>query len=269
MIWLSAALTTVVHHVTLLALGNELKRDWVLRWLRQSMMFVNLALSVVIGLFVLQATTKKLPSTLPVACVWGEFATSNDVPHDNVNPALSAAGTLIVMVMTLALFMAGLWSMHRRKQGSFILFKLVALGITTALGIALIIRIMQMSQAFGDPSKSVPLADDGESQWSYGQLLGVLGLLNPLITVVQLLRGWFCCNSVHFSPLLTLLQANFRPQSQKHNPMMTRVSLANRKRLLRSSKAILSGAKAASVPSRSRHRLEGPEVRNDIMTTLS
>jgi hypothetical protein len=44
-----------------------------------------------------------------------------------------------------------------------------------------------LSQAFGTPS--VPLADDGEKDWSFGQLLPLLLLLLPLVSAVEIMRG--------------------------------------------------------------------------------
>jgi hypothetical protein len=35
----------------------------------------------------------------------------------------------------------------------------------------------------------VKLSDDGEKQWSFGQLLSLLLLLLPVISVVEILRG--------------------------------------------------------------------------------
>ena len=51
--WMLALLSTATHLATLLALVQDYKRDWVLRWLRQFFMFVNLLLNVLLGIFVL------------------------------------------------------------------------------------------------------------------------------------------------------------------------------------------------------------------------
>lgn len=69
-IWMLALLSTATNFATLMALVQDFKRDWVLRWLRQIAMFVNLALSVVYGIFVLQTNMNNLAPTLPIACVW-------------------------------------------------------------------------------------------------------------------------------------------------------------------------------------------------------
>lgn len=48
-------------------------------------------------------------------------------------------------------------------------------------------RTYLLSQAFGKPD--VELSDDGEKQWSFGQLLSLLMLLLPVISVIEIVRG--------------------------------------------------------------------------------
>jgi hypothetical protein len=57
-IWMLSLLSTATHLSTLLALVNDFKRDWILRWLRQFLMFINLVMSCVFGIFVLMAVMK-------------------------------------------------------------------------------------------------------------------------------------------------------------------------------------------------------------------
>ena len=49
------------------------------------------------------------------------------------------------------------------------------------------IRAYLLSQAFGHPD--VKLSDEGEKQWSFGQLLSLLMLILPVISVVEIMRG--------------------------------------------------------------------------------
>jgi hypothetical protein len=49
------------------------------------------------------------------------------------------------------------------------------------------VRSYLLSQAFGTPD--VKLGDEGEKQWSFGQLLSLLMLLLPVISVVEIMRG--------------------------------------------------------------------------------
>lgn len=57
----------------------------------------------------------------------------------------------------------------------------------TAIAIGVSVRIVLLSQAFGNPS--VELSDEGEKNWSFGQLLSMLLLILPLILVVEVYRG--------------------------------------------------------------------------------
>jgi hypothetical protein len=49
------------------------------------------------------------------------------------------------------------------------------------------VRAYLLSQAFGTPD--VNLGDDGERQWSFGQLLSLLMLVLPVISVIEIMRG--------------------------------------------------------------------------------
>lgn len=55
-IWMLSLLSTAANFACLLALVQDYKRDWVLRWLRQFAMFVNMALGIVFGIFVLEVS---------------------------------------------------------------------------------------------------------------------------------------------------------------------------------------------------------------------
>ena len=92
-IWMLALLSTATNFAALLALVQDFKRDWVLRWVRQFFMFVNLALSVVFGIFVLEANTESLSPTLPIACVWKEHDKSE---KGRSSTPLSVAATIAV-----------------------------------------------------------------------------------------------------------------------------------------------------------------------------
>ena len=81
-IWMLSLLSTATHVGTLLALVQDFKRDWVLRWIRQFFMFVNLILSCVSGIFLLFSTMRNLPQTLPIACVW-QVKSHGAAPNSN------------------------------------------------------------------------------------------------------------------------------------------------------------------------------------------
>lgn len=145
-------------------------------------MFVNLALSSVSGIFVLQAVSKGLgDKTLPIACVWqvdGKPTTS---------PVLSYAGTIIAIAGNCIIFTLATWYLHLRNQKFYKVVQGVGLLLMAGVAIGAAVRVCLLSQAFGHPS--VTLSDDGETTWSFGQLLSVLILVFPLVSVVEIYRG--------------------------------------------------------------------------------
>jgi hypothetical protein len=181
-IWMLSLLSTATHIGTLLALVNDFKRDWVLRWLRQFFMFVNLVLSCVSGVFVLMAAMKDLKPTLPIACVWQ--VSSTGAPS---NAGISIAGTIAVIAGQCIFFAVGVWYLHIKERQWVTLIQTVGLVVLVAIGAGAAIRVVLLSQAFGKPS--LPLADTGEKDWSFGQLLPLLLLLLPLVSAVEIMRG--------------------------------------------------------------------------------
>jgi hypothetical protein len=179
-IWMLSLLATVTHLSTLLALVRDFQRDWVLRWLRRFLMLVNLALSCVYGIFILNSVTKGLKPTLPIACVWQ--VSSNGA---NSNVALSFVGTIAIISGNCIVFGLAVWYTHNSKWAK--LAQVVGFVILVAAGIGAAVRVISLSQAFGTPS--VPLSDTGETDWSFGQLLPLLLLLLPLVSVIEISRG--------------------------------------------------------------------------------
>ncbi|KAH7153016.1 hypothetical protein EDB81DRAFT_790284 [Dactylonectria macrodidyma] len=183
LIWMLSLLSMATHNATLLALVHDYRRDWVLRWMRQFLMFVNLALSCVSGIFVLEAVSKGLDDkTLPIACVWeldGKGAPST--------AGLSFAGTIAVIAGNVVIFGLATWYLHNRSQKFYKLIQIAGLVLMTAIAIGAAIRIILLSQAFGNPS--VKLSDTGETSWGFGQLLSMLLLIMPLISVIEIYRG--------------------------------------------------------------------------------
>ncbi|KAH7400282.1 hypothetical protein BKA64DRAFT_694810 [Cadophora sp. MPI-SDFR-AT-0126] len=181
-VWMLSLLSTATHVGTLLALVNDFKRDWVLRWLRQFFMFVNLVLSIVSGIFILMSVMRDVKPTLPIACVWEVESTG--APS---NAGTSIAGTIAVMAGQLVFFLVGVWYLHVKNRKWLRAVQLVGLLVLGAIGIGAAIRVILLSQAFGSPS--VTLADTGEKDWSFGQLLPLLLLLLPLVSAVEIMRG--------------------------------------------------------------------------------
>ncbi|KAF4121749.1 hypothetical protein GMORB2_1588 [Geosmithia morbida] len=185
LIWMMSLLATATHNATLLALVHDYRRDWVIRWLRQSLMFVNLALSCVLGVFVLQAVSRGLDDeTLPIACVW------NSETHGGSRSStvgLSYVGTVIVIIGNCVVFGLATWYLHARQRRFHNAVQLVGIILMAAIAIGAAVRIVLLSQAFGHPS--VKLTDQGEKEWSFGQLLSVLLLILPLVSIVDIYRG--------------------------------------------------------------------------------
>lgn len=181
-IWMLSLLSTATHLATLLALVNDFKRDWVLRWLRQALMFVNLVLSIVFGVFVLQAVMKDLKPTLPIACVW-------QIPSHTAasNAGISIAGTIGVIAGQCIVFILGVWYLHSKRRAWLKWIQAAGIMFLLAIGVGAAIRVILLSQAFGTPS--VPLNGTGERDWGFGQLLSMLLLLLPLVSAIEIYRG--------------------------------------------------------------------------------
>lgn len=179
-------LSTATNFAALLALVKDYKRDWVLRWLRQAAMFVNLSLTVVFGVFVLEVNMKNLSDTLPIGCVWdADHAKTEE--NAGSNHALSVAGTIAVISASAIVFVLGTWYLHLRKQlwGRFV--RVLSLALLFAIAVAAAVRVVLISQAFGTPS--VRLADQGETEWSFGQLLAMVLLVLPFVSALEIYRG--------------------------------------------------------------------------------
>lgn len=184
-IWLLSLQSTATNLATLVALVNDFKRDWVLRWLRQFFMLLNMFLGVLSGIFILQTVTKNLEPRLPIACVWtveGRGAASN--------AALSIAGTIAVIAAQVLVFIVATWYLHNRTQPRWLKsVQVAALLILLGLGIGATVRVIMVSQAFGTVPDGVNLEGPSEKEWSYGQLLPLLLLALPLINLVEIIRG--------------------------------------------------------------------------------
>lgn len=181
LIWMLSLLAMATHNATLLSLVHDFRRDWVLRWLRQFLIFVNLALSSIYGVFVLESKAKGLPDTLPIACVWTrESATATTSGLDYFATIILIAGNGIVFALAT-------WYLHRRDQRFYKMVQLVGLVLMSAIAIGATVRILLLSQAFGNPN--IKLTDDGEKNWSFGQLLSMLVLILPVISALEIMRG--------------------------------------------------------------------------------
>jgi hypothetical protein len=184
-IWLLSLLSTATNLTTLLALVNDFKRDWVLRWLRQFLMLLNLVLGCVSSVFILQTVTKNLEPRLPIACVW-EVESRGAAP----NAALSIAGTIAIIVVNVVVFITATWYLHYRESPRWIkTVQVIGLLAMIGLGIGATIRVVIESQAFGSPPAALHLVGTGEKEWSFGQLVPLLLLVLPVISTIEIMRG--------------------------------------------------------------------------------
>ncbi|KAF6830985.1 hypothetical protein CPLU01_07038 [Colletotrichum plurivorum] len=183
-IWTLSNMSLAVHNATLLALVHDFRRDWVLRWLRQFLMFVNLVLNVVYGVFIMQGVSKGMEnSKLPVACVWR-------VGNEGQNNMTTASyiGTVVVIAANVLVFSFASWYLHLRTQRFSKLVKLIGILLMAASAVGAAARCIVASDAFGQ-GPQYELSDGGEKGWSFGQLLSLLVLLFPLVSVAEIVRG--------------------------------------------------------------------------------
>jgi hypothetical protein len=184
-VWLLSLLSTATNLATLLALVNDFKRDWVLRWLRQFLMFINMLLGCVTGIFVLRSVMKNLEPRLPIACVW--HAPDRGAAS---NAPLSVAGTIAVIAGNVIVFTFSTWYLHARQNPRWLkTVQVVGLFMLVAMGIGATVRVVLVSQAFGSPPSSLHLTGPSEKDWSFGQLLPLLLLVLPVISTIEIVRG--------------------------------------------------------------------------------
>ncbi|ROW00015.1 hypothetical protein VPNG_08336 [Cytospora leucostoma] len=181
-IWMLSLLSMAIHNCTLLVLAASIRPDTVLRWLRQALMLTSLVLSCVYGVCMLQVVQKGLEaSTLPTSCAW-------EVEGGRAgNVGLSFVGTIAVIAGNCVVFTASTWYLHDRRQRGFRWVQLVGWVVMTAIAVAATVRVVLMSQAFGEPT--TPLSDRGEKQWTFATMVSLLMLALPLMTVLEIYRG--------------------------------------------------------------------------------
>ncbi|KAI0142458.1 hypothetical protein F4776DRAFT_507956 [Hypoxylon sp. NC0597] len=190
LIWMLSLLSMAVHNATLLALARDFRRDWVLRWMRQLLMLVNLVLSSVYGIYIFRSVQDNLTNrTFPIACAWDPATPDRPPPGDR---GLSYVGTILVIAGNVVIFLLATWYLHSRAQRFYAIFQVVGLILMTAFAVGATVRVAYLADAFASGTP-IMLSDAGERQWSFGQLLSVGMLLLPLVSVVEILRGEIKC----------------------------------------------------------------------------
>ncbi|KAF3070911.1 hypothetical protein GL218_00821 [Daldinia childiae] len=190
LVWMLSLLSMAVHNATLLALARDFRRDWVLRWMRELLMLVNLVLSCTYGIFILRAVQRGInDATFPVECAWRPE--TQDGPAAG-NAAVSYVGTGAVIAGNVAIFALAIWYLHARARRFYVAVQAVGLVLMAAFAVGATVRVAYLADAFAH-STPIRLSDSGEREWSFGQLLSVGMLLLPLATVVEILRGEIKC----------------------------------------------------------------------------
>ncbi|KAI1272640.1 hypothetical protein F5Y07DRAFT_379386 [Xylaria sp. FL0933] len=190
-IWTLSLLSMAVHNASLLVLVHDFRRDWVLRWLRQFLIFVNLVLSSLYGVYILRAVQVGInDSTFPIACIWAK--TDGTGQASTGNSGLSFFGTIVVIAGNVIVFVLATWYLHSRTQRFYKIIQIVGLLLMTAISIGAVVRVSLVSDALGG-DHPIKLSDGGERQWSFGQLLSVGMLLLPLVSIIEILRGEIKC----------------------------------------------------------------------------
>ncbi|KAI0205440.1 hypothetical protein F4808DRAFT_409237 [Astrocystis sublimbata] len=190
-IWILSLLSMAVHNASLLALVHDFRRDWVLRWLRQFLIFVNLVLSSLYGIYILAAVKNNInDSTFPITCAWEETDGTAQAPTGN--RIFSIFGTIAVIAGNVVVFVLATWYLHSRAQRFYKTIQIGGLLLMTSISIGAIVRISLLADAFGG-NHPVDLSDGGERQWSFGQLLSVGMLLLPIVSIIEILRGEIKC----------------------------------------------------------------------------
>ncbi|KAL0471186.1 hypothetical protein QR685DRAFT_525689 [Neurospora intermedia] len=184
-------LSMATHNATLLALVQDFKRDWVLRWMRQGLMFINLALSCVYGVVVLEGKRKGWEGTMPVGCIWAADSVAGAKGDDNNKKVaaggLDYVGTIVTIAGNVVVFGLATWYLQSRRQKWYRIVQLVGMLLMMGIAVGAAVRVFLLSQAFGKPD--VQLSDHGEKQLGFGSLLGLLMMALPIISIIEIKRG--------------------------------------------------------------------------------
>lgn len=187
-IWMLSLLSTATNFAALMALVQDFKRDWVLRWMRQTAMFINMVLTIVFGVFVLETNMRNLAPTLPVGCIWQEDVAEGDQSKGNNNVS-SVVGTIAVIAANAIVFALGTWYLHMRRQRWSKIVRCLSLLALMAMAIGAAFEVIYNSQALGSLPSDVKLSDTAEREWSFGQLVAMLLLVLPFISALEIYRG--------------------------------------------------------------------------------
>ena len=182
-LWMLSLLSTVTHLSMLLALVDDYKRDLVMRWIRSSLIFANVALSTTCGVLIVIAEMRNLRLTLPIGCTLQPppYARSFNV---------GTSGVVIIVVMTAhwLSFGLGTWALLNRRLKCLKRVQVIGLLVLVAIGIWSAVQLIKSSKAFGTGPPSVYFLDGSEGRWSFGQALPFMLYLQPVISAIEITR---------------------------------------------------------------------------------
>lgn len=157
-------------------------------------MFVNLALSCVYGVVVLEGKRKGWEGTLPVGCIWAasDNVSSSGLEGGENNKKVAAGGldyvgTIVTIAGNVVVFGLATWYLQSRRQKWYRVVQLVGMLLMMGIAVGAAVRVFLLSQAFGKPD--VQLSDEGEKQLGFGSLLGLLMMALPIISIIEIKRG--------------------------------------------------------------------------------
>lgn len=152
-------------------------------------MFVNLALSCVYGVVVLEGKRKGWEGTMPVGCIWAADSVAGAKGEDGkvVAGGLDYVGTIVTIAGNVVVFGLATWYLQSRRQKWYRIVQLVGMLLMMGIAVGAAVRVFLLSQAFGKPD--VQLSDQGEKQLGFGSLLGLLMMALPIISIIEIKRG--------------------------------------------------------------------------------
>lgn len=172
--WMSL-LVMASNSASLIILYTDFRRNPWVKWSRVFFMFLNWALSTVIGVFHAMVDRRGLGrKTLPMKCL---LTTGLAAKMDTMNFIFDCFGLSANFIMLLN----AMWYLLRapKKRTRQKVFTAASLLMMVGFGITATVMILTRGDAFGKPI--ISLKDKGEEKWNYGQTLAVCGLFGPVI----------------------------------------------------------------------------------------
>ncbi|RKF60796.1 hypothetical protein OnM2_047057 [Erysiphe neolycopersici] len=181
-LWMFSLLSTVTHVSTILALGNEIKRDWVRRWLRQAVISINFLLSFSYCAIIFKASGEDLfnEDETWISIVY-LLNSSHDIPWTDTEASRVIIVGLQIMMLIISVFYL---RVHIRGKKRIFLVKSICLLFFTLEG-AIVTRSMMLEAT---DRNSLLNKEEEEDFGNFGQVLPVLLLILPIISAIEQYR---------------------------------------------------------------------------------